>query len=276
MRRPPHNRERTRLDRTSGDDHSPKFTRRTRRRSSWLTYVPLLGGAALLGTAYGAGALDGASKTHSVRSAASGERTSFEYCHVGGGYDCVVDGDTIWLKGEKIRIADIDAPETHDYRCSSEKELGDRATRRLHDLLESGTIGLRPIDRDRDIYGRKLRIVLVNGRSVGDALVTMGTVDGRGADRAVDKDVEASFKADGAQGRDRTAAIPGVSSQRQRAVQNQRTDERPVPSGSGQCPQNPRMLTRELHRIANVRFRPIPDISVCPLQTSLNCRIRGE
>ena len=49
-------------------------------------------------------------------------------CFTGGGYNCVVDGDTIWLHGEKIRIADIDAPETHDPRCSSEKELGDRAT----------------------------------------------------------------------------------------------------------------------------------------------------
>jgi endonuclease YncB( thermonuclease family) len=85
-----------------------------------------------------------------------------------------VDGDTIWLEGTKIRIADIDAPETHDYRCSSEKELGDRATVGLHELLESGPISLRSIDRDEDVYGRKLRIVLVNGESVGDALVSEG------------------------------------------------------------------------------------------------------
>ncbi|APL96386.1 nuclease [Sphingobium indicum B90A] len=104
----------------------------------------------------------------------TGERTSFSFCHVGAGYNCVVDGDTIWLKGDKIRIADIDAPETHDYRCASEKELGDRATRRLEELLESGSITLQSIDRDEDTYGRKLRIVLVNGESVGDTLVSEG------------------------------------------------------------------------------------------------------
>lgn len=132
-----------------------------------------------MGTAYGAGWLDGVwkdSQMQAVTGAASGEHATFGYCHIGGGYNCVVDGDTIWLKGEKIRVADIDAPETHDYRCSSEKELGDRATRRLHELLESGPISLQVIDRDEDRYGRKLRIVLVNGKSVGDALVSEGLV----------------------------------------------------------------------------------------------------
>ncbi|MGE5564270.1 MAG: thermonuclease family protein [Bacillota bacterium] len=136
--------------------------------------LALLGGAALIGTANGAGRLDGFGRTGQAQAAASGERVSFRYCFVGGGYDCVVDGDTIWLKGVKIRIADIDAPETHDPRCASGKELGDRATRRLHDLLESGPITLKPINRDKDVYGRKLRIVLVNGTSVGDTLVSEG------------------------------------------------------------------------------------------------------
>jgi len=145
-----------------------------KRRRGWLAFVPLWGVAALLGTAYGAGWLDGIGKTNQVQAAAPGERVSFRYCFIGGGFNCVVDGDTIWLKGQKIRIADIDAPETHDYRCASEKELGDRATRRLHDLLESGTIALQSIDRDEDRYGRKLRIVLVNGESVGDTLVSEG------------------------------------------------------------------------------------------------------
>jgi len=147
------------------------------RRSGWLAFVPLWGGAALLGTAYGAGWLNGvgtADQAQAVASVGTGEVTSFSFCHVGAGYNCVVDGDTIWLRGQKIRIADIDAPETHDYRCPSEKELGDRATRRLHDLLESGAVTLQNIDRDEDDYGRKLRIVLVNGESVGRTLVNEG------------------------------------------------------------------------------------------------------
>lgn len=140
----------------------------------WLPFIPLWGGAALLGTAYGAGWLDGIAKMDQAEAATVGERLSFRYCFVGGGYNCVVDGDTIWLKGQKIRIADIDAPETHDPRCVSEKALGDRATRRLHDLLKSGAIKLQTIDRDEDIYGRKLRIVLVDGKSVGATLVSEG------------------------------------------------------------------------------------------------------
>lgn len=145
-----------------------------RRSKNWPVIMLLWGTAVVLGTAYGAGWLGGIRHADSAAAAATDQRVSFRYCHVGGGYNCVVDGDTIWLKGSKIRIADIDAPETHDYKCASEKELGDRATMRLHDLLESGAISLQPIERDKDIYGRKLRIVLVNGVSVGETLVSEG------------------------------------------------------------------------------------------------------
>lgn len=109
--------------------------------------------------------------------AASGSmevRASFRLCHTGGGTNCVVDGDTIWLEGENIRIADIDAPETHDYRCAEEQALGVRATQRLYSLVNSGAITLGSVDRDEDRYGRKLRLVFVNGKSVGDTLVNEG------------------------------------------------------------------------------------------------------
>jgi micrococcal nuclease len=74
----------------------------------------------------------------------------------------------------RFRVADIDAPETHDPRCSSELELGNQATRRLQQLLNKGAVTLRSIDRDEDRYGRKLRIVSVNGTSVGKTLVKEG------------------------------------------------------------------------------------------------------
>jgi endonuclease YncB( thermonuclease family) len=99
---------------------------------------------------------------------------SFGFCHTGGGTNCVVDGDTIWLEGQNIRIADIDAPETHEYGCPEEKTLGDRATQRLIELVNSGPISLSSIDRDEDPYGRKLRLVMVNGTSVGETLVSEG------------------------------------------------------------------------------------------------------
>ena len=41
-------------------------------------------------------------------------------------------------------------------------------------MLNGGAVSLQSIDRDEDSYGRKLRIVLVDGRSVGERLVDEG------------------------------------------------------------------------------------------------------
>jgi len=143
------------------------------RAKHWSLYGAVWGGAALLGLAYGGGWITLPSG-RAEASGTNGVRAHFSMCFIGGGYNCVVDGDTIWLQGTKIRIADIDAPETHDPRCSSEKELGDRATLRLQQLLNSGVITLESVDRDEDRYQRKLRIVDVDGTSVGDVLVGEG------------------------------------------------------------------------------------------------------
>ena len=89
----------------------------------------------------------------------------FAICHTGGGVNCVVDGDTAWIDSVKIRVADIDAPETHPPRCSREAELGSRATQRLASLLSAGPFQLEPIDRDEDRFGRKLRIIRRDGQS---------------------------------------------------------------------------------------------------------------
>ena len=86
----------------------------------------------------------------------------------------MVDGDTFWFEGQKVRIAGIDAPETHDYRCPSELALGNAATEKLHALLNGGTVTMTSIDRDRDVYGRLLRNVAVNGADVGVAMVSAG------------------------------------------------------------------------------------------------------
>jgi len=102
------------------------------------------------------------------------QQARFGLCHSGGGNNCVVDGDTFWMGGEKIRIADIDTPETHPSRCAREAALGNAATDRLQILLSAGPFTLLPIDRDTDRYGRKLRIVVRNGGSLGDILVSEG------------------------------------------------------------------------------------------------------
>ncbi|HVI97585.1 MAG TPA: thermonuclease family protein [Sphingomonas sp.] len=99
---------------------------------------------------------------------------SFGLCFTGGGTNCVVDGDTFWIDGEKIRVADIDAPETHPPRCAEEARLGKAATERLRALLNAGPVTLVAADRDVDRYGRKLRIVERDGHSLGAMLVSEG------------------------------------------------------------------------------------------------------
>ena len=109
--------------------------------------------------------------------------TNFGLCHTGGGTNCVVDGDTFYLNGEKVRVAGIDAPETHPPRCLEESRLGKAATDRLRELLSSGAVTLTSIDRDADAYGRKLRNVQVNGSDVGEVLIAEGLARPYGSGR---------------------------------------------------------------------------------------------
>ena len=110
----------------------------------------------------------------SKRAAAAEVRVTFGLCPTGGGRNCVVDGDTFRLGGERIRVADIDAPETHPPRCAREARLGAAATHRLRALLNQGPVVLVRADRDTDRYGRKLRIVTRDGASLGEKLVEEG------------------------------------------------------------------------------------------------------
>lgn len=112
--------------------------------------------------------------THVAMPGAPAESRSFGFCHSGGGSNCVVDGDTFWMDGTKIRIADIDAPETHPSRCPEEARLGTAATQRLQALLNAGPVTLETGDRATDRYGRALRIVTRGGKSLGEQLVSEG------------------------------------------------------------------------------------------------------
>jgi hypothetical protein len=90
----------------------------------------------------------------------------FTLCSRGNQVQCVVDGDTIHYAGLKVRLEDIDAPETYQYKCESELALGRRATNRLLELINSGPFELvNRGGRDEDRYGRKLRTIERGGRS---------------------------------------------------------------------------------------------------------------
>jgi micrococcal nuclease len=77
----------------------------------------------------------------------------------------VVDGDTIRVGSERIRLRGIDTPEM------SELE-GPAAKRRLEELLRSGSIRIEP--RGRDVYNRLLADVFVNEQNVAEILRSEG------------------------------------------------------------------------------------------------------
>lgn len=86
------------------------------------------------------------------------------------------------MRGQSVRISDIDTPETYQAQCTHEAELGQRATRRLLALLNMGPFTMeRRGFRDSDQYSRRLRVIVRDGRSLGGILVSEGLAkNGRG------------------------------------------------------------------------------------------------
>ncbi len=85
--------------------------------------------------------------------------------------NCVVDGDTIWLNGEKIRFSTFNTPEVAG-KCKREIELADQATRKLSAILSSNRFIVQRQGLDR--YERRLAVVRVAGRDVADLMIAAG------------------------------------------------------------------------------------------------------
>ena len=105
------------------------------------------------------------------------ESGRFDRCDHGRRVTCVIDGDTFWYRGRKIRIADINTPEASQPGCSREARLGAAATQRLTQLLNAGAFTLMPVNRDIDRYGRALRVVTRRGTSLGATLQAEGLAE---------------------------------------------------------------------------------------------------
>lgn len=175
-------------DRGSEDDNVIRFDfrdelkkqRGTQRRKEWILglgafSIVFAGGMlALNWPTLGSPSLTSSEFTPKLSLVAETSSPHFELCGMTR-RTCVVDGDTFWLEGEKIRIADIDTPEISEPKCDAEYQLGMIATHRLRDLLNEGAFEVRPIgNRDEDRFGRKLRVVVRGGQSLGDQLVSEG------------------------------------------------------------------------------------------------------
>jgi micrococcal nuclease len=84
----------------------------------------------------------------------------------------IIDGDTFALGSERVRIWNIDAPETRGSRCERELVLGLKAKERLAGLLRAGSIDIVRGGEDR--YSRTLARVSVGGLDVGSVLIGEG------------------------------------------------------------------------------------------------------
>ena len=78
-----------------------------------------------------------------------------------------IDGDTLRIGSERIKLRGIDTPEL------SEPE-GQAAKQRLEELLRSGPVRIVP--RGRDVYDRLVADVFVNGRNLAEILRGEGFV----------------------------------------------------------------------------------------------------
>ncbi|CAH0497857.1 hypothetical protein NVSP9465_02927 [Novosphingobium sp. CECT 9465] len=105
------------------------------------------------------------------------ERAQFEPCGASPRITCIVDGDTFWYGGTKIRMADINTPETAQAACAQEAALGLRAKQRLGQLLNAGPFTLEVRGRETDRYGRALRVVTRKGESLGARLEAEGLAE---------------------------------------------------------------------------------------------------
>jgi len=84
----------------------------------------------------------------------------------------VVDGDTIWLKGQNLRLQSYDTPEPYDGICggAAEVALAKKASARLLQLLNGNPITVETFGLD-NTGKRTLATVRINGRDVGDILI---------------------------------------------------------------------------------------------------------
>jgi endonuclease YncB( thermonuclease family) len=95
----------------------------------------------------------------------------------------IVDGDTIRVAGETFRLVGFDAPEIYRARCASERELGNRATFRLRQLVAGGGPDLEHVacscrpgteGTPRCNYGRSCGVLRIRGQDVGAVLIAEG------------------------------------------------------------------------------------------------------
>jgi endonuclease YncB( thermonuclease family) len=87
---------------------------------------------------------------------------------------CIVDGYTLWLNGENIRLRDFDTPEPQTQICGGNREvaLAHKASVRLMQILNTSIWTIQRFGHERGGKGKRtLATIYVNGRDLGDTLI---------------------------------------------------------------------------------------------------------
>jgi micrococcal nuclease len=89
---------------------------------------------------------------------------------------CLVDGDTLWLYGENIRLKDFDTPEPQSQICGGDAEvaLAKQASARMLELLNGYDWTIERFGYDNTSSKRTLATIRINGIDVGDILIDEG------------------------------------------------------------------------------------------------------
>ncbi len=106
-----------------------------------------------------------------ARSGAETVSRNLPICGSAKRINCVVDGDTIWLEGEKIRLESFNTPEMNG-KCFVERQLAQQAKMRLRQILSAEPFKVSRNGKDR--YGRTLAVISNSSGNVGDILIREG------------------------------------------------------------------------------------------------------
>jgi endonuclease YncB( thermonuclease family) len=137
----------------------------SREREIWLAVAGIVLFALAIATAtMGLSAItggDGSAAAPAVNAAKFGDCT--------GGPNCVIDGETIRVGGDTVKIAGMRAPKIRSARCDAEEQRGVKAVEALTALLNSGKVTTGGQVREPD--GQMRTQVLVDGQDVAAKMI---------------------------------------------------------------------------------------------------------